>query len=168
MEAERQRLGTKNVRLLVLTTFTDGTNLDKLGRNVATPILLSLLNFTQEVLSSGVSKKILGYYPGVPLSKEEKDNAQVKDFVRAVHDYVTSLWVKDLAALYDEGGLTWVDHAGVEYHLVPVLAFTTTDVEAARWLKGLREGWNVAVPCHLCTASFKGGSVKKGNGSRAA
>ena len=63
MASEQLRLGHPFVRLLPLTVFVDGTNLDRLGKKNATPITVSPLNFTQEALAVGYSKKLFGYCP---------------------------------------------------------------------------------------------------------
>lgn len=74
---EQKRLGDPFVRLLAVELFIDATNLDKLSRNTATPIIVTLLNFTLDVLHSDASKKLIGFFPDVPVTKEQWDNDEV-------------------------------------------------------------------------------------------
>jgi len=145
-------LGTANVALLPIALFIDKTNLDKLGRTKACPIILSLLNYVQDVIAGDASKKILGYYPDVHLSKEQRSKKQFKAMLKDLYDYVTEKMLDGFVDLYNEGGIQWQDQRGETWNLVPVLAFVATDMEEAMWMKGVYSGRESQMPCHLCEA----------------
>jgi len=154
IEAEKVRLRTPNVVLVPVSYFIDSTWLDKLGKNSATPIIGSLLNFTLEVLASDDSKKLLGFYPDISLTKAQKADPEVKVFLQKLWYYVTEKLVDGIAKVYEEGGKTFTDSEGLEWRIVPVIAFVVTDRGEAAWLKGLLEGWNMRMPCHICKVLF--------------
>lgn len=154
ISAEQDRLGHPYVRLLPVTIFVDGTNLDKLGRNNATPIIMSLLNFSQEVIAGDASKKLVGFYPDIDLSKEQRQDPAVKEFIRKLNDDVTSSFLEEVAESYTEGGLEFKDTAGITWNLVPVLVFMTTDTKEARAQKGVYESYCCRMPCHICKVLF--------------
>lgn len=148
--AEQLRLGHPRVRLLPVVIFIDGTALDKLARKNATPLIMSLLNFTQEVLAMDFSKKLVGFYPDIELSSEQKQNPEVRDFLRQLHHAVTASFLDDVVAVYEKGGIEFVDSAGTLWNLVPVLTFMVTDTAQARIEKGVYESWSSRMPCHIC------------------
>ena len=88
------RLGTPHVRLLVLSVFTDGTVLDKLGRQECVPVVLSVLNFVQDVLVRDSSKKVVGYFPDVHLTPSQRESDAVKGFVASVNRAVVAQFLK--------------------------------------------------------------------------
>lgn len=138
----------------MLSIFIDKTHLDVLGRNVACPILVTLLNFTLEVLASDYSKKLAGYFPDVRLTDAQKKNPKIKTFMRDLYFYVTQCYLDDLQELYDEGGLQWMDSSGEVWNFVPVLSFVATDMEEAKNIKGVYKGYEGNEPCHLCNVKF--------------
>jgi len=153
LEKEKLRLGTNNVALLPIALFIDKTNLDKLGRTKACPIILSLLNYVQDVIAGDESKKIFGYYPDVHLSKEQQKKPQFKRMMKELYDYVTEKMLDGFVDLYNEGGIQWQDQSGETWNLVPVMAFVATDMEEAQWMKGVYQGRLAQMPCHLCEVS---------------
>jgi len=114
----------------------------------------SLLNYSLEVMNSDASKKLVGYYPDVHLSGAQKSKQAVKDFLRKLDAHVTRTFVRGIADLYDAGGYPFTDSQGVEWQFVPVLAFVAADMEEARYIKGLKQAWNMRMPCHLCVCPF--------------
>jgi hypothetical protein len=154
LKAEMLRLQSPNVRLLVVSLFIDKTHLDVLGRNTACPILVTLLNFTLEVLASDGSKKLAGFFPDVHLTDAQKRNSKILLFMRDLYFYVSKCFIDGLNAMYDEGGIEWIDTSGEVWHLVPVLSFISTDLEEAKKIKGLYKGPTANRPCQNCTITY--------------
>ena len=154
LDREKARLGTPFVKLVVVVLFVDGTNLDKLSRVTARPVVVSLLNFTHEVLQSDASKKLVGFFPGVHYSSEQWEDEAFKTAIREMNFYVIKQLVDQFKSLYDYGGETFTDSAGVLWKLVPVVAFTATDTKEARALKGVVEAANQNMPCNTCTVVY--------------
>lgn len=148
------RLQSSNVRLLVLSIFIDKTHLDVLGRNIACPILVTLLNFTIEVLASDWSKKLAGYFPDVRLTDAQKKSPKIRKFMRDLYFYVTKCYLDDLQELYDKGGWEWMDSSGGVWNFVPVLSFVATDMEEGQHIKGVFKGYQANEPCHLCNVKY--------------
>ena len=155
LQAEKIRAGSGHVRLLVLCLFTDGTNLDRLSRNSATPIVVALLNWATHVLKGGAGKKLAGFFPDIKLTSAHRKNDKIKAWVRRVNSAVTGSFLTDVQKLYDEGGLEWSDYKGEVWHFVPVVAFVATDVKEAWTVKGLVQASKCNVPCTLCTLPWK-------------
>ena len=156
---EKMRLGTPNIRLLVVTMFIDNTALDQLGRNKACPIIVSLLNYTQEVIAMDKFKKLLGFYPDVRLTNQQKNDAAIVEFLRDLNYYVTEKFVDQLNQMYEEGGIPWVDTSGQRWQFVPVMAFLTTDMDEAKYQKGLYKGHSANMPCMMCENTYRDGGV---------
>ena len=151
---EQQRLQTPNVRLLVITLFVDKTALDALGRNTACPMMMTLLNYTMDLLVQDNSKKVAFFYPDMYLTKEQRKDKAVKRFMRGVYNWVTEKFMEELLKLYNRGGFEFVTPDGEVYYLVPVVAFAVTDMEEAKQIKGLYQGYNARMPCILCKVKF--------------
>jgi len=113
-----------------------------------------LLNFTQEKLASDASKKLYGFYPDVHITKEQKQNKAVQQFLRDLHFAVTESYLEGIVKYYEQGGMQWGDSQGIVWNLVPVIAFMTTDMKEAKMQKGLYQGWNCRLPCHLCLITY--------------
>ena len=153
LKQEQARLQTPFVRLLVVVLFTDGTNLDKLSKKNARPTVVSLLNFTLEVLQGDKSKKLLGFFPDLQYTSEQWEDDDFKNEVRKLNFYVLDQLVAVIAQVYQAGGEIFTDSAGVTWHLVPLVAFTATDTKEARALKGTLESASQRVPCNLCVVT---------------
>jgi len=135
--------------------FIDGTALDKLGKNMATPIIASLFNFTMEVLHSDFSKKLMGFFPDVEVTKEQYEKESVKHALREMNMFVLQKIVDMMIEVYEAGGERFTDSTGTTWHIVPLLCLITTDMVEARALKGLFESTRQNMPCHLCTVLYK-------------
>jgi len=159
LRAEKERLGHQHVRLLVNCVFVDGTQVNRQGSREAVPIIQALLNYTQEQLASDASKKLYGFYPDVHLSKEQKQDKDIQEFMRDLHGAVTTSYLDGILELYEQGGMRWGDSTGVVWHLVPVIAFMATDMKEARMQKGLYNAWNCKMPCNLCLWPFEAADV---------
>jgi len=154
LRKERVRLGTNNVKLLVVSLFIDETHLDNLGRTCAVPIMSTLLNYTLEILASDKSKKLWGFYPDVHLSNTQQQDPAVKKFMRELNSHVTDTFIKEMADLYQAGGRPFVDSEGAEWQIVPVLSFVVADMKEARVMKGVYNTWKCIMPCHMCEITF--------------
>jgi len=152
---EKLRLGTRKVVLLPTATFTDKTSLDKLGRGKACPTTLPLLNYVQEIVASGASKKTFGYYPDVHLTREQRKEPAVKRAVKDLYSCVAETVLGGFVDLYKEGGTTSVDAWGETWHVVPVLPFVATGREEAQGVKGVYQGYSARTPCHLREATYE-------------
>ena len=65
-----------------------------------------------------------------------------------------SCFVEDMLVVYDAGGETYTDSAGVSWNIVPVLSFVATDMKEARALKGMFESAKQRMPCNLCKVLY--------------
>jgi len=75
--------------------------------------------------------------------------------MRDLYNHVTSTFLSGINDVYDDGGIKWVDSLGQLWHFVPVVAFVATDMDEAKWMKGLYKGFNANMPCHLCEVTFQ-------------
>jgi hypothetical protein len=139
----------------VVVLFIDGTCLDKLGRNTATPIVASLFNYTMEVLHSDISKKLMGFFPDVLVTKEQNESKEVKYALKQMQMFVLQKMVDMMREEYDKGGELFTDSLGIEWHIVPLLCLISTDMKEARSLKCMFEAYNQNMPCNLCTVLYK-------------
>lgn len=138
-----------------MSLFVDKTALDALGRNTACPMMMTLLNFTMDYLAKDVSKRVAFFYPDLYLTKQQRKDKNIKKFVRALYNYATERFLEDLVKLYDRGGFEYVTPEGEVFFLVPVIAFVVTDMEEAKKIKGLYQGYNARMPCMLCTNLYE-------------
>ena len=90
------------------------------------------------------------------LSSEQKEDPRVRDFTRKLNHHVTSVFLGEVVAVYEAGGVELTNSAGVVWNLVPCLSFTVTGTKEARVQKGVYESYKCWVPCHLCTVLYEG------------
>jgi len=139
----------------VVSIFVDKTALDSLARNTACPMMITLLNYTMDSLVSDVSKKVAFFNPELYLTVEQRSNPDIKKFMRALYNYATEKFLDAFVKLYNRGGFEFINPEGGTYMFVPVLAFAVTDMEEAKKLKELYQGYRARTPCHLCRVTFK-------------
>ena len=105
LQSEKLRTGPPNVRLLCLQVFVDGTNLDSVSRNTATPTVVGLLNWDFSVLRSDAGKKLVGFFPDIKTTKAQRKKKGLRKWIRQVNSLVLKKFVGEIKKVCDAGGV---------------------------------------------------------------
>lgn len=74
------------VKPLLLLPFVDDTSFGQFQRNTAKPFMLTIGNFTLDIIKADRSKTIMAFFPDIGLSKAQKKNKRYQLMKRLVED----------------------------------------------------------------------------------